>query len=186
MASRIGCLKEKYVIVGNYLRHSLVEPLSMIPPSKIINLLLHLTVQARHPDQKRISQIKAFFQRFQMFWDYKTGYLRPWSEIVVGQKLEKLKVAIRDVSLEPWLGNHLIVYEVITDFVIGQISRLPGLVQHQLVDQEGWMTYCDLECSTVNECLMPPVSLNHRVPHALILIFYKITKITCNLLQLSL
>ena len=154
----------------------------MIPPSKIINLFLHLTVQARHPDRKNISKIKAFFQRLQMFWDYKTGYLRPWSEIVVGQKLEKLKVAIRDVSLEPWLGNQ----SVITDFVIWQVSRLPGLVQYQLVDQVEWMTYCDLECSTVSECLMPPVSLNHRVSHALILIFYKITKITCNLLQLSL
>ena len=33
--------------------------------------------------------------------DSKTGYSRPCSQIVVGQKLEELKVTIRDVSLEP-------------------------------------------------------------------------------------
>ena len=33
--------------------------------------------------------------------DPKTGYLRPCSQIVVGQELEELKVTIGDVSLEP-------------------------------------------------------------------------------------
>ena len=41
---------------------------------------------------------------------FKTGYLRPCSQIVVGQKLEELKVTIRDVSLEPRLGNQTYIY----------------------------------------------------------------------------
>ena len=36
--------------------------------------------------------------------DPKTGYWRPCSQIVVGQKFEELKVTISDVSLEPRLG----------------------------------------------------------------------------------
>ena len=46
-----------------------------------------------------------------MFIDYKTGYLRPCSEIIVGEKLEKLKVTIRDVSLEPGLENQRYIAE---------------------------------------------------------------------------
>ena len=35
--------------------------------------------------------------------DSETDYLRPCSEIIVGQELEELKVTICDVSLEPRL-----------------------------------------------------------------------------------
>ena len=65
----------------------------MVTAPQIINLFLHLTIQTRHPD-KNDFQVLRLQKRI----------LKPCSEIIMGEELEKLKVTVCDVSLEPRLG----------------------------------------------------------------------------------
>ena len=65
----------------------------MVTAPQIVNLFLHLAIQTRHPD-------KNYFQVLRL----QKKILKPCSEIIMGEELEKLKVTVCDVSLEPRLG----------------------------------------------------------------------------------